>query len=138
MKRKDSPDDIIQSILRESKRIAVVGLSDKESRDSYRVAQYMIGQGYEIVPVNPAISKTLGLSSYPDLASVPEPIDVVNIFRRLEHIPPIVEQAIEVGAKTIWTQYGLTDEISAERARKAGLKVVMDRCIKVEHMQHMD
>lgn len=138
MEQNDSPVDIIRSILQESKRIAVVGLSDKESRDSHRVAQYLIEHGYEVVPVNPTISETLGQRSYPDLASVPGTIDVVNVFRRLEHIPQVVDQAIQVGAKAIWTQYGLTDEESARRARDAGLKVVMDRCIKVEHMQHMD
>jgi predicted CoA-binding protein len=138
MKPKDSPEHIIRSILEESKRIAVVGLSDKESRDSHRVARYLIEQGYEVVPVNPTIHETLGLRSFPDLASVPGPIDVVNIFRRLEHIPSIVDDAIRIGAKSIWTQYGLTDQASARRARQAGLLVVMDRCIKVEHMQHMD
>jgi len=137
MKQKDSPEDIIRSILKESKRIAVVGLSDKEWRDSHRVSRYLIEHGYEVLPVNPVISEVLGLRSYPDLASVPGDIDVVNIFRRLEHIPPIVGQAIEVGVKAIWTQCGLSDQTSADRARKAGLRVVMDRCIKVEHMQHM-
>jgi uncharacterized protein len=129
-------DETIRSILTEYKRIAVVGLSDRRSRDSNRVAAYMMGQGYEIVPVNPEITRALGLTTYPNLLSVPGPIELVNIFRRREHLASIVDQAIAVRAKAVWMQSGLTDETAAERARAAGLRVVMNRCLMVEHSRY--
>ncbi len=136
MKHRDALDETICSILSTSNRIAIVGLSDKPWRDSHRVASYLLGQGYDIVPVNPYILDAMGIKSYPDLISVPGPIDLINVFRRIEHISQIVEQVLQVGAKAIWTQYGLTDESSAEKARRAGLRVVMNRCIMVEHSLH--
>ena len=136
MKHRDSMDETICNILTALNRIAVVGLSDKPWRDSHRVASYLLNHGYEIIPVNPGITEVLGMTSYPDLMSLPEPADVVNVFRRVEQIPQIVDQALLTGAKAIWTQYGLMDEPSAERARRAGLSVVMNRCIMVEHSLH--
>ncbi len=130
-------DQTICSILTEYKRIAVVGLSDRRSRDSNRVAAYLLARGYTILPVNPEIPGALGLTSYPDLASVPGPLEVVNIFRRQEHLAGVVDQAIALGARAIWMQSGLADEEAAGRARAAGLRVVMNRCIMVEHGRHL-
>ena len=123
----------IRDLLASAKRIAVVGHSDDPSRDSYRVGQYLAARGYEMFPVNPHARSTPGLRFYPDLASVPGPIDIVDIFRRPEAIPPIVEEAIRVGAKAIWMQEGLAHNAAADRARAAGLKVVMSRCIMKDH-----
>jgi predicted CoA-binding protein len=117
----------IKSILEESKTIAVVGLSPRQERDSHRVAKYLQSQGYRIIPVNPNADEILGERCYPDLASVPEPIDIVDVFRRSEAVPEIVEEAIKVGARTVW---------AAARAREAGLQVVMDRCMMVEHRRY--
>ncbi|NIO72257.1 MAG: CoA-binding protein [Anaerolineae bacterium] len=126
----------IKSILEESKTVAVVGLSPREERDSHRVAKYLQSQGYRIIPVNPNADEVLGERSYPDLASVPEPIDVVDVFRRSEAVPEIVEEAIKVGARTVWMQMGVIHEEAAARAREAGLQVVMDRCMMVEHRRY--
>jgi len=111
----------------------MVGLSDNAERPSYRVASYLKEQGYRIIPVNPRVEEVLGEVSYPDLTSVPEPVDVVDIFRRSEDVPPIVEEAIKVGAKVVWMQEGIVNEEAAERARRAGLQVVMDKCMLKEH-----
>jgi predicted CoA-binding protein len=124
---------VIDGILRESRTIAVVGLSDKTDRPSYRVAKYLQANGYRIVPVNPGLTEVLGEPSYPDLASIPIPVDVVDIFRRSEDVPPIVEAAVAKGAKAVWMQEGIVNKPAAERARAAGLKVVMSLCIKKEH-----
>src|SRR5713226_6853281 len=121
-------------ILRRSKTIAVVGLSKKRFRPSYGVSEYMQHAGYRIIPVNPAETEVLGEKAYPDLESIPEPVDLVNIFRRPELVPPIVDSAIRIGAKAVWMQEGVIHEEAAEKARAAGLAVVMDRCIlKVHH-----
>lgn len=128
----------IKSILEKSKAVAVVGLSLKEERDSHRVARYLQSQGYRIIPVNPNADEILGERSYPDLASIPEPVDLVDIFRRSEAVPEIVEEAIKVGAKTVWMQEGVIHEEAAARARQAGLQVVMDRCMMVEHRRHLE
>ncbi len=133
MKRPDRLEDTIRHILKESHRIAVVGISDKPWRDSNRIARYLVLQGYEVLPVNPMVAEVQGIKSYPDLLSVPGHIDVVDIFRRQEHIPQIVDQAIKADAGAIWMQSGLTHDDAAESARRAGLLVVMDRCIMVEH-----
>ncbi len=119
----------------EMKRIAVVGLSDQPERPSYDVARYLQTRGYTIIPVNPNATEVLGEKAYPDLASLPEPPEVVDIFRRSEFVSDIVDQAIEVGAKAVWMQFDVIDREAALRARKAGLLVVMDRCMKVEHWQ---
>ncbi len=126
-------DEEIKEILKRAKNIAVVGLSDKPGRDSHRVAAYLKTRGYKIFPVNPTIEETLGERSYPRLEDIPEPIDVVDIFRAPEHVPPIVESAIAIGAKVVWMQLGVVNEEAAERARGAGLTVVMDRCMMQEH-----
>lgn len=129
-------EEDIKSILEESKTVAVVGLSPKEERDSHRVAKYLQSQGYRIIPVNPKAEEILGERSYPDLVSIPEPVDVVDVFRRSEAVPEIVEEAIKVGAKTVWMQEGVIHEEAAAHAREAGLRVVMDRCIMKEHRRY--
>jgi uncharacterized protein len=126
----------IDRILSESRTIAVVGLSAKPDRPSYAVAKYMQAHGYRIIPVNPALTgEVLGEPSYPDLAAIPgaDPVDVVDIFRRAEDVPPVVEAAITRGARVVWMQEGITNEAAAERASAAGLLVVMNLCIKKEH-----
>jgi len=125
--------ETIRRILAESRVIAIVGLSDKPYRASFDVAMYLKEHGYRIIPVNPNIRQWMGETSYPDLKSVPEPIDVVDIFRRSEFVAEIVDQAIEVKAKAVWMQLGVVDEVAARRAEEAGLMVVMGRCMKIEH-----
>jgi len=120
-------------ILRSTKTIAVVGLSSKRMRPSYGVSEYMQQAGYRIIPVNPAETEVLGEKAYPDLDSVPVPVDLVNIFRRSELVPPVVDAAIRIGAKAIWMQEDVVHEEAAEKARAAGLIVVMDRCVLKEH-----
>ena len=126
----------IKNILEESQTIAVVGLSPRAERDSHRVAKYLQSQGYRIIPVNPSADEILGERSYPDLATVPDPIDVVDVFRHSEAVPEIVEEAIKVGARTVWMQEGVVHEEAAARARQAGLQVVMDRCTMKEHRRY--
>jgi len=123
----------IAELLGAAKTIAVVGLSSRRTRPSYGVSEYMQHAGYRIIPVNPQESEVLGEKAYPDLASVPGPVDIVDIFRRSEHVPEIVEAAIRIGAKAVWMQEGVIHEEAAARAREAGLTVVMDRCILKEH-----
>ena len=123
----------IADILRDARTIAVVGLSGKRYRPSYGVAEYLKRVGYRIVPVNPRETEVLGEKSYPDLDSVPEPVDLVDVFRRSEHVPDIVEAAIRKGAKAVWMQEGVIHEDAAKRAETAGLAVVMDRCILKDH-----
>ena len=123
----------VERILRQARTVAVVGLSPSPHRPSYRVASYLQRQGYRIIPVNPATDQVLGERSYPDLVSVPEKIDVVEIFRRSEDVPPVVDQAIRVEASAVWMQEGVINVEAANRAREAGLEVVMDRCMAVEH-----
>ena len=128
------PSDIqIKSLLAESTKIAVVGLSPKSQRPSNLVARYLIDKGYRVIPVNPGHEEILGLTCYPDLDAIPESVDVVDIFRKSDEIVPIVDQAVNIGAQAIWMQLGIINEEAAERAISAGLRVVMDRCIKVEH-----
>jgi len=123
----------IANLLKSSHTIAVVGLSDKPWRASHGVSEYMQRAGYRIIPVNPELTEVLGERSYPNLEAVPEPIDIVNIFRRSELVPEIVEAAIRVGAKVVWMQEGVVNEKAAARAKAAGLAVVMDRCLLKEH-----
>ena len=120
-------------ILRSAKTIAVVGLSSKRTRPSYGVSEYMQRAGYRIIPVNPAETEILGEKAYPDLESIPVPVDLVNIFRRSELVPPVVDAAIRIGAKAIWMQEDVIHEEAAGKARAAGLLVVMDRCLLKEH-----
>jgi hypothetical protein len=133
----DSPgkDAQIKKLLEEAKTVAVVGLSPKRERPSNMVAAYLISKGYEVIPANPGHDEILGRTCYPDLEAIPGKIDIVDIFRRPEDVMPIVEQAISVGAGAVWMQQGIVNEEAAERARSAGLTVIMDRCIKVDHSQ---
>jgi predicted CoA-binding protein len=124
---------IEEKILNCGRTIAVVGLSSKPDRPSYRVASYLKEHGYKIIPVNPANNEVLGETCYPDLASIPEPVDVVDIFRRSEEVLPVVKEAIKIGAKAVWMQEGVVNELAATRAREAGLMVVMDKCMFTEH-----
>lgn len=123
----------IPELLRSAKTIAVVGLSSKLTRPSFGVSRYMQSRGYRIIPVNPMEVEVLGEKSYARLEDVPEPIDIVDIFRRSESVPPIVEAAIKVRARAVWMQEGVIHEAAAEEARRSGLTVVMDRCILKEH-----
>ena len=125
--------DPITRILRESKTIAVVGLSSNPMRPSHGVTEYMQGAGYRIIPVNPNETEVLGEKSYARLEDVPENIDIVNVFRRAEEVAPVVESAIRIGAKVVWMQLGVESEEAAEKARAAGLTVIEDACILVEH-----
>lgn len=125
--------DPIAEILTKCKTIAVVGLSSNPMRPSFEVTEYMQRAGYRIIPVNPNEMEVLGEKSYARLEDVPEKIDVVNIFRRAEDVPPVVESAIRVGAPVVWMQLGIENEEAAEKARAAGLAVVEDACILIEH-----
>jgi uncharacterized protein len=123
----------IPELLKTSRTIAVVGLSRKRFRPSYGVAEYMQRNGYRIIPVNPFVQAVLGEKCYPDLDSIPERVDIVDVFRRAEFVPEIVEAAIRIGARAVWMQEGVVHEEAAERAAAAGLVVVMDRCILKDH-----
>jgi predicted CoA-binding protein len=122
-----------QDIMKNCRTVAVVGLSSDEERPSYRVAKYLQAHGYKIIPVNPKETQVLGQLCYPDLKAVPVKVDVVDIFRRSEDVPPIVDQAIEIGAIAVWMQEGIKHEQAAEKARLAGLKVVQNHCMLKEH-----
>ena len=123
----------LSELFQTSHTIAVVGLSSKRSRPSYGVSQYLQMNGYRVIPVNPLEAEVLGEKSYPDLDSIPEKIDIVDIFRRSEYVPDIVDAAIRVGARCVWMQEGVVHEDAAAKARSAGLMVVMDRCTLKEH-----
>lgn len=126
----------VKEILERYKTIAVVGLSSQTWRPSYSVSQYMQNAGYRIIPVNPYETEVLGEKAYSTLDDVSEPFEIVDIFRRPEYVPGIVEAAIRRNARVIWMQLGVTNELAADRARAAGLEVVMDRCILQDHMQY--
>ena len=126
-------DDPIRELLARSKVIAVVGLSSKPHRPSHGVARYLQSVGYKILPVNPNEREVLGEKSYARLEDVPVKVDIVDIFRRSERVPPVVESAIAIGARAVWMQEGVIHEEAAARARAAGLEVVMDRCLLKEH-----
>ena len=123
----------LRRILAESKTIAVVGLSDKWHRPSNFAAKYLKEHGYKIIPVNPGKGEILGEKCYPSLLDIPDKVDVVDIFRKPADVPPIVEEAIKIGARVVWMQIGVINEEAAKRARDAGLEVVMNRCMKIEH-----
>ena len=123
----------LRRILTDCKRVAIVGLSDKKSRPSNIVGKYLLDHGFEVIPVNPKYGEVLGQICYPDLASIPTPVDIVDLFQRAERVPPFVDDAIAISAKVIWMQLGIVHEEAAQKAREAGLEVVMDRCIKIEH-----
>ena len=123
-----------KDILRKYKKIAVVGISNDPGRASNGVSRYMLRQGYEIVPINPNLTEFEGIPAYPDLDAAPDGTENVNVFRRPDHVPEVVDAAIRNGAKVVWMQLGVVHEEAAEKARAAGLQVVMDRCILQEHM----
>jgi predicted CoA-binding protein len=127
----------IAELLRRAKTIAVVGLSSRKFRASHGVSEYMQASGYRIIPVNPNEQEVLGEKSYSRLEDIPEHVDIVNIFRRSEHAGEVVDAAIGIGAGAVWLQEGVVDHSAAERARKAGLDVVMDRCILKEHRRYL-
>lgn len=127
--------DEIERILSESESVAVVGLSPRPDRPSHYVAKYLLDNGYDIIPVNPLVDEVLGLKSYPDLSSIPRKVDLVDIFRLSNLVPPIVDEAIAIGARFIWMQDGVVHEESAAKARAAGLSVVMDNCTLREHIR---
>ena len=120
-------------ILKSSHVVAIVGLSANPEKPSCRVADYLRNHGYKIIPVNPAEKELMGTTCYPDLTSIPEPVDVVDIFRRSEDTGPIVDEAIKIKARVVWMQEGVSNEAAAQKARQAGLKVVMNKCMKKEH-----
>jgi hypothetical protein len=129
-----SSDDVkLRRILETTKSVAVVGISDKEDQANHSVPRYLQTQGYKIFPVNPRLEEVLGEKSYPDLISFPEEVDVVEIFRRSEAVPEIVDQAIQIGAKVVWMQEGIVNEAAADTALEAGLEVVMDTCMRATH-----
>jgi uncharacterized protein len=125
--------DVAARILRDYRRIAVVGISDRPDRDSHRVAAYLAQAGYVIIPVNPNVTQVLGGPCWPTLDDAPKPIEVVDVFRRSELVEPVVDAAIRVGAKAVWMQDGVVNETAAAKARAAGLLVVMDRCMLRDH-----
>lgn len=128
-------DNTISNILINTKTIAVVGHSDKPERTSYQIAQFLRFRGYKVIAVNPMVNEIDGQPCYPTLNNVPFSVDLVNIFRRSEFLPEIVDDAVAINAKTIWTQLGIYDEISAQKALQAQLNVVMNACIKLEYQR---
>ena len=126
----------IKEILEKYKTIAVVGLSSHPWRASFSVSRYMQSAGYRVIPVNPLETEVLGEKAYPTLDDIPEPFEIVDIFRRPEYVPDIVEAAIRCGARVIWMQLGVVNDAAAARGRAAGLEVVMDRCILQDHMHY--
>jgi hypothetical protein len=125
--------EAIRRVLLGARTVAVVGCSPKPDRDSHRIARYLIEKGYEVVPVNPGAGEILGRKCYPDLKSVPGKVDIVDVFRAAEHVPPIAEEAVAAGADCLWLQSGIVHEEAARRASDAGLYVVQDRCIATLH-----
>ncbi|MFZ5587660.1 MAG: CoA-binding protein [Thermodesulfobacteriota bacterium] len=127
------PAEAVKDLLCNCRVVAVVGLSPDAGRDSHRVAAYLQEHGYRIIPVNPKAERILGEKCYPDLAAIPEPVDVVDVFRASEHTPAVARQAAAIGAKCLWLQLGVRNEDAASHARARGLMVVQDKCLKVEH-----
>lgn len=123
----------LRKILQDAHTIASVGFSKDEEKPAHYVPVYLREHGYEVIPVNPTAHEILGVESYPDLPSIGKPVDVVQIFRPSEEVPAIVQQAIQIGAKVVWMQEGIVNQDAARAAREAGLQVIMDRCMKVEH-----
>ena len=132
------PTDEVIAILRSSKKIAVVGLSPKANRDSNRVAQYLIRNGYEVLPINPGQKELLERRCYKSLMDIPFDVDLVNLFVNSERISPIVDQAIDIKAKAIWMQLGIVNNEAALKANEAGIKTVMNKCIMIEHNRFKD
>lgn len=131
-KHTNPSDDQIRELLHKYKKVAVVGLSSDPARPSYAVAQYLLSKGFEIIPVNPKEKEILGKKAYPDLSSIPDRVEIVSIFRRPEHVPPIVEEAVRIGAKVVWMQEGVVNHPAALEGSQNGITVVMDRCMARE------
>jgi predicted CoA-binding protein len=130
-------DPALRDILKAARTIAVVGHSDKPNKPSYQIANYLRRAGYKVYPVNPTVKTIDGEPSYPSLADVPEPIDIVDVFRNSRHLPEVVEEAIAVGAKVVWAQLGVSSEQAERRAAEAGMTLIENNCIKVTHMYLM-
>ncbi|MBW4555275.1 MAG: CoA-binding protein [Trichormus sp. ATA11-4-KO1] len=128
-------DNAMRDVLTQAKTIAVVGHSDKSDRTSYQIAQFLRSAGYTVYPVNPLVKVIDNQRCYANLSEITQAVDIVNIFRRSEYLPEIVEAAIAINAKTLWTQLGIVDSASAQTALDAGLNVVMDACIKIEYLR---
>ena len=128
-------DATLTQILKTVRTVATVGVSSSEDKPSYGIFSYLKAHGYNMIPVNPTAATIQGGKSYPDLLAIPGKVDVVQVFRKSEDVPPIVEQAIQIGAKVVWMQEGISHEEAGAKAEKAGLKVVMDRCMKKEHQR---
>ena len=128
-------DTEMKEILLSTKTIASVGLSSNQEKDSYWIVSYLQEQGYRIIPVNPTAPEILGEKVYPSLEAIPDKVDVVQVFRKSEDVPPVVESAIAIGAKVVWMQAGIVNEAAAQKAREAGLQVVMDACMRVTHQR---
>lgn len=126
-------DQMMKEILLSAGTIASVGLSSNQEKESYGIASYLKEQGYRVIPVNPTAAEILGEKVYPDLSSIPETVDVVQIFRKSEDVPPVVDEAIKIGAKVVWMQEGIAHEEAAQKARAAGLQVVMNACMRATH-----
>jgi predicted CoA-binding protein len=123
----------LRRIMTDYKRVAMVGLSEDWSRPSNFAAKYLLDHGFEVIPVNPKYPEILGQKCYADLRDIPTPVDIVDLFQRIERVPSFVDQAIEIGAKVVWLQLGIVHEEAAQKARDAGLEVVQDRCMKIEY-----
>ncbi|MBK9006650.1 MAG: CoA-binding protein [Anaerolineae bacterium] len=123
----------MKDILLSAKTVAAVGLSSNPAKESFGIVQYLKDQGYKIIPVNPSANEIMGEKAYPDLSSIPEAVDVVQVFRKPEDVPPVVEEAIKIRAKVVWMQEGIVNEEAAQKAREAGLQVVMDACMRSAH-----
>ena len=128
-------DEMIRHILKSTRTIASVGLSANATKPSYGIGLYLKNHGYDLIPVNPGANEIFGLKVYPDLISIPRLVDVVQVFRPSSDVPPVVEQAIQIGAKVVWMQVGISNPEAAETARAAGLMVVMDHCMREEHIR---
>jgi len=126
-------EKVMKDILLSAKTIASFGLSSNQEKESYWIVSYLKEQGYTIIPVNPTAAEILGEKAYPDLESIPVKVDVVQVFRKSEDVPPVVESAIKIGAKVVWMQEGIVNEEAAQKARAAGLQVVMDACMRATH-----
>jgi predicted CoA-binding protein len=128
-------DILEKKILTEYRTVAIVGVSDDPERPSHRVARYLDGHGFHIIPVNPSIKELCGKRSYPDLTSIPKKVEIVDIFRNSADVEPTVDEAIKIGAKVVWMQEGVINKKAAEKAKKAGLLVIMDKCMRKEHIR---
>ena len=130
-----SNSQMMKEILLSAKTVASVGLSSNPEKISYQIASYLKEQGYRVIPVNPTATEILGEKVYSDLSSIPEKVDLVQVFRKPEDVPPVVDEAIKIGAKVVWMQEEIVNEEAAQKARAAGLQVVMNACMRVAHRQ---